>query len=714
VKTCIKQLDISDCGPACLASIAAYYKLRIPVSRIRQYAATEKSGTNVLGMLDAAERLGFQAKAVRGKVDSITKVPKPAIAHVIGTGGLHHFVVIYKTGKKFITVMDPGEGRMQKKLWKEFEKGWTGVLILFSPADEFTSGDERISILKRFLFLIKPHHAILLQAITGAIIYSILGLSVSVYVQKIIDHVLINGNINLLNLLSVGMIILLLLQLCVNYFKSVFMLKTGQHIDARLILGYYKHLLKLPQRFFDTMRTGEIISRINDAVKIRTFINDVSVSFIVNFFIIFFSFILMFSFYWKLAVILLAVIPFYFLLYIVTNQLNKRMARRMMEKSAALETQVVESIQAVSTIKRFGLEHFSNDKTERKFIQLLEAVFTAGTNAISLGNISELISRLFTIVILWAGSYYVIQRQLTTGELLSFYTLIGYFTGPASTLIGMNRNMQDALVAADRLFEIMDLEREESLNKMELSRCMISDIRFKNVSFRYGSGPVVFQNIDLVLPAGKITAFVGESGSGKSTLMSLLQNIYQPVEGNIYIGDYELMHISNESLRSIIAVVPQQVDLFAGNFIENIAIGDYDPDLRKIIRVCNAVDILRFIESLPAGLHSSLGENAVNLSGGQRQRIAIARALYRDPEVLILDEATSSLDTVSEQYVQAIIQALRQQGKTVLIIAHRLSTIRNADQIIVMEKGKIVEAGTHDVLLKNAGRYEQFWLRQTT
>jgi ATP-binding cassette subfamily B protein len=364
----------------------------------------------------------------------------------------------------------------------------------------------------------------------------------------------------------------------------------------------------------------------------------------------------MFNFYWKLALILLAVIPFYFLLYMTSNRLNKKMVRKMMERSAALETQLVESLQAVSTIKRFGLENFSNEKMEGKFIRLLETIFAAGTNAIRLGNINELISRLLTIVILWAGSYYVIQRQLTPGELLSFYTLIGYFTGPASTLIGMNRNMQDALVAADRLFEIMDLEREENLNKMELNRLMVSVIRFKNVSFRYGSGPVVFQNIDLVLPAGKITAVVGESGSGKSTLMSLLQNVYQPTEGNIYIGDYDIRHISNDSLRQLIGVVPQQVDLFAGNFIENIAVGDYNPDLQKINRLCNAISISGFIETLPAGLYSSLGENGVNLSGGQRQRIAIARALYRDPEVLILDEATSSLDAGSEQYVQAIIQ----------------------------------------------------------
>ncbi len=262
-KTTIKQHDITDCGAACLASIAAHYNLQLPISKIRQYASTDKKGTNVLGLLEAAEKLGFEAKGVRGELDSLFKIPKPTIAHIIVKDVLQHYVVIYEVTKEHIIIMDPGDGKMHKKTHDEFTKEWTGVLVLLLPNDDFTIGNEKVSVIKRFWFLLKPHKFVLLQAFIGALIYTLLGFSTSIYIQKLTDHVLVGGNTKLLNLLSVVMIILLALQLFISVYKYIFLIKTGQQIDAHLILGYYKHLLKLPQQFFDTMRIGEIISRIN-------------------------------------------------------------------------------------------------------------------------------------------------------------------------------------------------------------------------------------------------------------------------------------------------------------------------------------------------------------------------------------------------------------------------------------------------------------------
>src|SRR5664279_2688625 len=307
----IKQRDITDCGAACLASVAAFYKLRLPVSRIRQYAGTDKRGTNVLGLIEAAELLGFQAKGAKGTFDSLSKIPKPAIAHVIIDGKLAHYVVIYKVGKKSITIMDPADGRFHKKTNEAFQKIWTGVLVLLLPDEGFVIGNKKVSNTKRFWQLVQPHRSIMLQALLGALVYTLLGLSTSIYVQKIVDFVLIEGNIRLLNLLSVIMVGILFFQLILGAIKNLFALRTGQQIDARLILGYYKHLLSLPQRFFDTMRVGEIISRVNDAVKIRAFINETVLNIIVNVFIVGFSFALMFLYYCKLAMIILCIIPFY-------------------------------------------------------------------------------------------------------------------------------------------------------------------------------------------------------------------------------------------------------------------------------------------------------------------------------------------------------------------------------------------------------------------
>ncbi|MBN2649603.1 MAG: peptidase domain-containing ABC transporter [Prolixibacteraceae bacterium] len=708
----VKQRDITDCGAACLSSIAAYYKLGLPVARIRQLASTDKKGTNVLGLIKAAEHIGFSAKGVKGGIDALPQVPLPTIAHVIVKEVLHHFVVIYKVKNNEVEYMDPADGRMHKETTEDFKKIWTGILVLFAPNEDFKTGNEKVSNFKRFLFLLKPHKSILIQSLFGAIIYTALGLTTSVYIQKITDFVLVDGSTRLLNLLSVIMIAFLLVQIMVGAYKSVFMLRTGQKIDARLILGYYKHLLKLPQRFFDTMRVGEIISRINDAVKIRAFINDAAISMIVNVFIVVFSFALMFVYSWKLALIMVLVVPFYSIIYFIMNRLNRKQERKLMESSAELESQLVESLNSVKTIKQFGIEDFANLKTETRFVGLLKTVYKSGLNSIFSGNSSEFLSRVFTIVLLWVGAGFVINNSITPGELLGFYAIIGYFTGPAANLIGMNKTIQNALIAADRLFEIMDLERENHENKIELKPELIGNIRFENVSFSYGNRVDVFKNFNLEIEKGKITAIIGESGSGKTTLAVLIQKLYQIEKGKIYLGDHNIDYFDNQSLRKQIATVPQQLELFAGNVVENIAVGEFSPDMEHILEICKMLGLLQFIEKLPAGFNTYLGENGAQLSGGQKQRLAIARALYRNPEILILDEATSSLDSESESYVQNTINTLRGQGKTIVLIAHRLSTVINADKIIVLENGELIEQGNHYELYANKGKYYKMWQKQ--
>jgi ATP-binding cassette, subfamily C, bacteriocin exporter len=708
-KTTIKQHDITDCGAACLASIAAHFKLQIPIARIRQYANTDKKGTNVLGMIEAAEKLGFQAKGVKGVPESLSKIPKPTIAHVIKNGKLHHYVVIYAATDKHITVMDPGPGKIEKIKIADFLKEWTGVLILLLPSDDFQIGNQKTSTLSRFWQLMKPNTAVMLQALVGAAVYTILGLSTSIFIQKITDNVIVEGNKNLLNLLGVGMVLILLLQVILGFVKSLFALKTGQRMDAALILGYYKHLLKLPQQFFDTMRVGEIISRVNDAVKIRVFINDTLISLAVNVFIVLFSFGLMFTYYWKLALLILSIIPFYLLIYFIVNRINRKQQRQLMEDSAELEAQLVESLNSVATIKRFGIEEMMNLKTETKFVTLLKTIYKSSSSGLYIGSTSEFVTRLLTIVLLWVGTYFVIDQELTPGELLSFYALVGYFTGPIQSIIGTNRSIQEALIAADRLFEIIDLEREEVENKMILTPEMVGNIRFENVNFRYGSRVQVFDDLTLQINKGEITAIIGESGSGKSTLMYLLQNLYPLKNGNIIIGDFDIKNISPESLRKIVSVVPQQIDLLSGSLIENISMGDFNPDMKRIIDISNLLGNTAFIEKLPQGFNTRLGEHGTNLSGGQRQRIAIARALYRNPEILIMDEATSALDIISEKNIQNAIEFLKSQGKTIILIAHRLSTIKNADKILVLENGKLVQEGNHESLLSIDGVYKKLW-----
>ncbi len=709
----VKQHDITDCGAACLASICAYHGLRFPVSRIRQYAFTDKKGTNVLGITQAAHKLGLSAKGVRALPEALDIVPKPAIAHVIVKEQLQHYVVVYKVTKTHVTYMDPGDGCMHQKSREEFNKEWTKVLVIMEPEESFRRGNEKKSIVSQFMALLMPHKSVMLQALFGALVYSILGLSTAVYVGKITDYVLVDKNLNLLHLMGIIMIAILLLRTFIGAMKSILALKTGQRIDAALILGYYKHLLTLPQQFFDTMRVGEIISRVNDAVKIRTFINNVSLDLAVNVMILFFTSCLMFVYSWKLAVVTLLSAPLFLLVFWGFNRLNRKYQRRIMESAADLESQLVESINSISTIKRFGIEEYANLKTEMRFVHLLKNTFRSIYGAIMAQGGIQFISTGVTIAVLWTGSVLVIDQELTPGALMLFYSLVGYVLSPISSLITSNQTIQDALIAADRLFQIMDLEREsDNSQKIVLTPEMIGHISFENVAFRYGSRKKVFESLHLTIEKGKTTAVIGESGSGKTTLISLMQHIYPIQEGQIRIGEFDIAQVTNESLRRMVGTVPQQIELFAGSIAENIALGDLYPDMQRIITLAEQLGLKEFIEKLPQNYMTYIGEHGASLSGGERQRLAIARALYKEPEILIFDEATSSLDSVSERFVKQTLKSLAERGKTIIVIAHRLSTVRDADAIVVLDDGKVVQHGTHEELIQEDGTYRKLWNEQ--
>jgi ATP-binding cassette, subfamily C, bacteriocin exporter len=706
----VKQRDFSDCGAACLTSVAAYYGLLIPVSRIRQMAGTGIRGTSLSGLISAAERMNFQARAARAAGIAIPDIPFPAIFHMVLDENMQHFVVVYKVKKGMISFMDPAHGKLISRSIGEFEKSWSGVLILLRPSDHFKEGNERKSPFQRFWQLILPHRSLLFQALMGAIVYTVLGLSTSVYVQKIIDSVLPDANKKLINLLSLLMMGILFFRVLAGYFRSMLALHTGRQIDSRLILGYYKHLLELPQRFFDSMRVGEIISRVNDAIRIRVFINDVALSLIIQGLTLILSMTVMFLFYWKLALIILSGMFLYIFIYLISNQVNARWQRKTMESGAALESQLVETLQGVTTIRRFCAQDWFSLKTENRFIPLMQAMFTSNRYGLLLSYAAECITGLLTISILWAGSYLVIDRMLTAGELLSLYTLIAFFTGPVQVLIGANRSMQDALIAADRLFEIIDLETEkENRENSGTDRFPEGDLLFENVHFTYNPGNQVFRGLELCIPRNQMTAVLGESGCGKSTLLSLIQKLYLPDQGIIRIGETDIQYVSTPLLRNRIAAVPQQTDLFLGDFISNIALGEHEPDKEKIFDICSRLGLHEWISRLPSRYHTVIREQGINLSGGQKQRLGIARAVYRDPDILILDEATSSLDPENEGKVLDTLRWFHKGGKTVIVIAHRLSTIKHCDGIILLSGGRKAICGTHQDLLAENKEYQTWW-----
>lgn len=371
----------------------------------------------------------------------------------------------------------------------------------------------------------------------------------------------------------------------------------------------------------------------------------------------------------------------------------------------------MDTLRAITTIKTFGAEHHAQLEAETRVVRLLRSIYRSGTNGIFSSTSSQAISRGATLALLWIGTLLVLEQTITPGELMSFYALMGYLTGPVVVLIGANRTIQDALIAADRLFEILDLEPESGRGASAPLRAA-GDIQVQRLQFRYGTRERVFEGLDLKFPAGSTTALVGESGSGKSTLAALLQGLYPVEQGQILFGPRDIRHIDPSALRRIVGVVPQRVDLLGTSVLQNIALGELTPDIDRATRICSELGLLEFVRSLPDGFHTRLGEGGIGLSGGQRQRIAIARALYREPDVLILDEATSALDSVAEQHVSRVLQRLRAEGRTVIIIAHRLATVRLADRIVVLGDGRVLEQGTERQLLDRRGAYWELWRNQ--
>lgn len=705
-----KQQDITDCGAACLASVLSYYGLRFPLARIRQYAGTGKKGTNLLGMIKAAEQLGLMAKAVRVSEEYFNSIPCPAIAHLNFQDRWFHFVVIYKIKKDKVHIMDPASGEIEKWAIEKFIKNWSGIILLISPGEHFKKGDKTNSIFQRYLKLLKPHKSILAQALTGAILYSLLGISTSIYVEKLIDFVIPSGNMNLLNILSISLFIIIIFRIIIGYIKSIYVLKTGQKIDAMLVLGYFRHLMKLPRLFFDTMRTGEIISRVNDAVKIRHFINNIAIDLMVNLLIVVITLSVMISYSFKIGLIVFISIPIYIILFKIYNRINKSTIRKTMENSAELESSLVESLNGADTIKYFAAENKFINRVDQKFVKLLDSSFSVNKNSFIIKNFSDLFSGLILIFIFWIGTKLIFQQNLSTGELLSFYTLYNYLAGPLAGLLMSNKSIQDALIASDRLFQIMDLEHEKFPEQsVDIEDMENNSVVFSNVKFQFPNQLFRLENLNITTRGGEITAFVGESGSGKSTIFSLIQKIYEIDEGKILISSNNLKTISKEVVRKYICLVPQKIKLFNDTIVQNIALNDNEADIAKINKIMEDIGMKNFIDSLPEGINTWVREDGNNFSGGEKQKIAIARALYREPQIILLDEASSALDSVSENYLKETTMKLKRKGVNVMLIAHRLSSIVHSDHIYVLKDGEIVEHGNHHFLLNQKSEYFRLW-----
>ncbi len=677
----VKQRDYSDCGVACLAAVASHYDMRLSVAQLRQLTGTDQSGTSVFGLVEASKQIGFLAKAVKAEADELSTVAFPAIAHVIVREAHFHYVVLLRTTRNYVKVMDPATGRLSKYSLHEFKGMWTGVLVLLAPGSALEPSNKQSSRLSWYLRLLKPHRSTLIQALFGAILGTFLALTGSFYIQKVVDSVIVESNAQLLNLLSVCMLLVLAFQVVLNIGQNLLLTKSGQNLDLTLILSYYRHLFTLPQTFFDGMRVGEMVSRINDAVKIRTFLNQQGATFIISALTLVFAVLVMFVFSLQLALLSLAFLAIYSVLFVFAIWRNRLFSRRIMEQSADFDAQIVESLEMASTLRRFDRQWIAEMKTESLLVRLLNTTYSSGLFGIGVNTLGSIVVQGFTIALLWIGASSVMQAQMSPGQLISCFALMGYLTGPANSLLSIVVSALEVHVAADRLFEIMDLESEKNSGTIELDNISPLEIRFENVSFAYPGRPAILRNVNARFLPREITALRGESGCGKSSILALLQRFYLPAEGHIFFGQFDIRYMGRSSIRSRIAVVPQKIDLMSGTIVENIALGEFEPDMQRIINICAKAGVIDFIQSLPEGFETRLAENGRDLSGGQRQRLAIARALYMDAPIYLFDEPTAALDEISEKRFLNILEELRDLGKIVILVSHDSRLISVADRI---------------------------------
>lgn len=711
-KYLVRQHDMTDCAAACLATVCMYYKKEITITKLRDVLGTDIKGTTLKGLEAGAKKLGFDTKAVRVDKDGfVSKYTLPAVAHVITDQGLSHFVVIHKIKKDMVTVLDPAKGK-EKKSIEEFFKDFDGILLLMVPNNEFSPGKNKSgSMLSKFIDLLLPQKALFIYSIIGSVILTILGIASSFFNKFLMDEILPYGLKNQLKVFVLAFLVLGITQIILSAIRQHMLLYLSQKIDIPLLLGYFKHVYKLPMQFFTTRKVGDILTRFSDAFTIKNVLTSISLSLIMDIILATVSAIILYIMNSTLFIVILILTIVSAALIYIFKEPYKKINLKQMEAGSRLNSHIIESLKGVETLKVLAAEDKSIEKLEIEYIKNLKIAFKEGVLSNIQGSISSGVSTMGNLILMYIGAMMVIDGKITLGSLMAFTSLSGYFMDPIGRLIGLQLSIQEASISLKRISEIYEVDKEQiEEDKLNLE-AVDGDIELENVTFRYGSRAPVLKDVNIRIPKGKKVALVGESGSGKTTISKLLLKYYTPEEGKIKVAGYDIEELDVYSLRRTIAYVPQNIELFSGTIKENILLGKSGATYEDIKTACENASCNSFVEKLPAKYDTFLDEAGGGLSGGEKQRLALARALIKKSKFLILDEATSNLDFISEA---KIYDTLFVKGKnlTMLIIAHRLSTIRNCDLIYVMDNGKVVEVGDHESLLKEKGYYYRLYVSQ--
>lgn len=699
----LMQVSETDCAAACLAMILRYYGKHVSINRLRELANVGRDGASLYDAAAAAEALGFRTRSIRAADPSLDKIGLPAIAHWQG----FHYIVVYEVTRDHVVVADPAVG-LRRLARAEFARGWTGYLILLAPTPSIENVKESKTAFGRFLPLLMPYRKLLFEILLCSLGLQLFGLASPIFMQVIVDKALVYKNANMLNVLLMGMIIVAVFQTATMGLRQYLMVHTTRRIDLEMMVAFYRHVLSLSMRYFQDRRVGDILKRFGENEKIRELLTGRALTVVLDCVMIVVYLGMMFYYNVSLTLVVLAFIPGYAGLTFVMTPIMKRQSRLSFERAAEAESHMVESVTAIGTVKETAAERAIRWKWEGLMIKALNVEFQGALTNIAASSAGNILQTLNTTFLLWYGAHQVISGDLSLGQLMAFNALVGNVTRPMLGMIELWHDLQEVNIAFERINDVFDSKPEDDpAEKMLINvPAMRGHIRFENVTFRYPTrgDKNALQNICLEIQPGQTVALVGRSGAGKTTFANLLLRLHEANEGKVLIDGHDLRQVSLSSLRSQIGVVSQEVFLFSGTIKENIAFGAPDAPLERVSAAAALAGAHEFISKLPLGYDTRIGERGQSMSGGQRQRIAIARALFKEPRVLIFDEATSALDTESERAIQKNFDTIL-KDRTTLVIAHRLSTVRNADLIVVLDNGLIVETGTHDSLMRQGGLY---------
>lgn len=707
----ILQHSEEDCGPACLSTIAKYYKVTLTLNRTREAVGTGQQGTSLLGLNRGAEALGFNARSVRASpeiLDRINEVPLPAIIHWKG----YHWVVLYgQQGKQYV-IADPGMG-IRYLTRKELTEGWTDWVMLLvepDPVRLLAQPNESVeSGINRFFKRTWAYRSILAEALLVNLVLGVLSLATPFLLQILTDDVLVRRDIGLLNALAIAVVVMNIFSSGLELVQSTLIAHFAQRLELSLVMEFGRQILRLPLQYYETRRSGEIVSRLQDIQEINQLISQVVVSLPGQFFVamVSFGFMLFYSGKLTLAAVLIAgVMTLSTVAFLPTLQQKTRSALALEAETQGI---LVETFKGALTLKTTTAAPKFWEEFQNRFSRLANLTFRTTQIGIINNSFSGLVSGVGGIGLLWFGSALVINGELSIGQLLAFNSMNRNFVMLISALIGFVDEFTRVKAATQRLTEVIDStpETQGDENKPFDKISSDADIFCKNVAFHYPGRIELIKDFSLTIPGGKVTAIIGTSGCGKSTLAKLIAGLYPLHSGNIRIGLYNIQDLSLECLRKQVVLVPQEAHLWSRSILENFRLGHPEAKLGDVVRACQIVNADEFISRLPDKYQTVMGEFGANLSGGQRQRLAIARGIFTDPPVLVLDESTAGLDPVSEAQVLDRLLYHR-RGKTTILISHHPSVINRADWVVVLDEGQLKIQGSLEDLRTQPGPHQDF------